>query len=133
MIDENFIRQHDTGENPFRTPDGYFDDFIARLHSRMVSEGLLTDAPTTETKAKVVKMNPFKRMVRYAAAAVVAGICVGVGTYLYTHRNMPDQMVTGDSYELAISDETLDDALDYEMEYGMVDNNQIAYYLTEAY
>lgn len=133
MIDENFIRQHDSGVNPFRTPDGYFDDFTARLHARMVNEGLLSDVQATETKAKVVKMNPFKRVVRYAAAAVIAGICVGAGTYLYTHRSMADQMMTNDSYELAISDETLDDALDYEMEYGMVDNNQIAYYLTEAY
>lgn len=134
MKEEDIIRQHDTGTNPFRTPEGYFENFSSRLMERMEREGVMrTTTQESSTTAKVVKMNPFKRIVRYAAAAVVAGICIGAGTYLYTHRTAPDQLITGEPFEMAFSDETLDDALDYEMEYGLVDNNQIAYYLTEAY
>lgn len=134
MKEEDIIRQHDTGSNPFGTPDGYFEGFTSRLMERMEREGLLTtEAPNTEPVVKVVELNPFKRFARYAAAAVVAGVCVGAGTYLYTHRNASDQLLSGDAIEMAFSDETLDEALDYEMEYGLMDNNQIAYYLTEAY
>lgn len=133
-MEEDIIRQHDTGTNPFRTPDGYFDTFTSRLMERMEREGVLTTTtPDNSATAKVVKMNPFKRLAHYAAAAVVAGVCIGAGTYLYTHRTTTEQAATGDPFELAFTDETLDEALDYEMEYEMVDNKQIALYLTEAY
>ena len=134
MLEEEIIRKHDTGVNPFKTPDGYFDSFTSRLMERMEREGLIeTPAKPQQTEAKVVKMNPFRRAMRYAAAAVVAGVCIGTGTYLYTHKDTAGQTLGGEGIEIAMSDEALDDALDYEMDYEILNNSQIAYYLTEAY
>lgn len=136
MKEEDLIRHYDTGSNPFKTPDGYFEGFTSRLMERMEREGLTGTVQTTEqqeTQAKVVKMNPFRRAVRYAAAAVVAGLCIGTGTYLYSRHSPAEQMMAGDAMELLLSEETLEQAFDYEVDYEMVDNSQIAYYLTEAY
>lgn len=134
MKEEEIIRHYDTGGNPFRTPDGYFEGFTSRLMERMEREGLTTTPAqmVEQPTAKVVKMNPIRRALRYAAAAVVAGICVGTGTYLYMNQSSTDQMMAGDAMEL-LSEETLEQAFDYEADYEMLDNNQIAYYLTEAY
>ncbi len=134
MIEEDLIRNHDTGVNPFKTPDGYFDSFTTRLMERMGHEGLIEQpAVQQKTEAIVVKMNPFRRAIRYAAAAVVAGVCIAAGTYLYTHQSNAEQALIGEGFEIAMSDEDLDDALDYEMDYEILNNSQIAYYLTEAY
>ena len=141
MKEEDIIRKYDTQKNPFHTPDGYFEGFTGRLMQRMQQEGLLDQqvhaaqepGSGTPHKAEVVTMSPVKRVLRYAAAAVVAGVCVAAGTYLFTQRSTPEQMLAVEAAEMNISDETLYEALDYEMEYGLVNNNQIAYYLTEAY
>ena len=124
--EENFIRQHDSGNNPFRTPEGYFESFTDRLMARIAEE-----APKQEdvVKARVVELPLWQRAMRYAAAVAVAVLCVGGGTFLYSRLQAPEQLLTNDALEYAWDDEELDDVLDYEM----VDNNQIAYYLTEAY
>ena len=131
MMEEELIRKHDKGRNPFTTPEGYFEGFTSRLMERIEREGL-KEQQTSET-AQVVRLHPLRRMMRYAAAAVVTGICVGVGTYFYQRHASADTLALADATEMLFSDETLDDALDYEMDYGLVNNNQIAYYLTEAY
>ncbi len=128
MNEEELIRKHDAGTNPFRTPEGYFENFEARLKERMVCEGLMEQ--NTAATTKVVALTPFRRVVRYAAAAVVAGLCVAAGTYLYTQHDVEQTLA---SEETVIPDETLYDAFDYEMEHGLVNNTKIAIYLTEAY
>lgn len=126
MTEEDIIRMKDTGRNPFRTPDGYFENFGQRLMARMEAEGMVSAVPVPETK--VVKMNPLRRLGRYAAAAILAGVCLGAGTYLYVHQGGLAQPADA-AMDFALSEENLDEALDYEM----LNNNQIAYYLTEAY
>ena len=125
--EENIIRQHDSGRNPFRTPDGYFESFTERLMTRIAEEAPQQTAEPV--KARIVELPLWRRAMRYAAAVVVAALCVGGGTWLYNRLQTTDQLLTGDALEYAWDDDELDDALDYEM----VDNNQIAYYLTEAY
>ena len=122
--EENFIRQHDSGSNPFRTPEGYFENFTDRLMERIAEE-----APKPEVVVKAQVLPLWKRTMRYAAAVAVAALCVGGGTFLYNRLQAPEQLLTNDALEYAWDDEELDDVLDYEL----VDNNQIAYYLTEAY
>ena len=124
MKEEELIRKYDSGRRAFTTPDGYFENFTAQLMERIEREGLQPE--------KVVRLNPFKRAMRYAAAAVVAGVCIGAGTYLYNQKTTADRQMA-ESSEIVFSDETMDEALDYAMECGLVDNNQIAFYLTEAY
>ncbi|MBP5771541.1 MAG: hypothetical protein J6W75_09310 [Bacteroidaceae bacterium] len=124
MKEEELIRQHDTGRNPFQTPDGYFESFTSRLMERMERERLTS--PVHEA-SKVERLNLFRRIVRYAAAAVFVGVCIGAGAYLYLHQPVMDASM--DATEFVFNDENLDDVLDYEL----LDNNKIAYYLTEAY
>ena len=131
MNEEELIRKHDSGRRPFKTPDGYFDNFTSQLMERMEREGLLTkEEQPAEVKAKVVAMSPVRRALRYAAAAVVVGFCVATGTYFIQQQDgAEEQALTADASDLLYSDE----ALDYELDYEMVNNQQIAYYLTEAY
>lgn len=124
--EEKIIRQHDSGRNPFRTPDGYFENFTDKLMARIAAEAPQQAEPV---KARVVALPLWRRAMRYAAAVVAAVVCVGGGTLLYNRLQTPDQLMNGDALEYAWDDDELEDILDYEM----VDNNQIAYYLTEAY
>lgn len=123
MKEEDFIKQLDSGKRPFKTPDGYFDGFTARLMERMEHEGVLKPE-----HVKVIPLTPMKRWMRFAAAAVVAGVCMVGGTYLYTRSDVAEQTQSDDFMEL-LSEDMLDDALDYEL----LNNEQIEYYLTEAY
>ncbi|MBR0273152.1 MAG: hypothetical protein IJQ59_03550 [Bacteroidaceae bacterium] len=131
MKEEDIIRTHDSGRSPFKTPDGYFDNFTGQLMERMAREGLLQTAEQPPVvKAKVVAMSPLRRALRYAAAAVVVGFCVATGTYFIQQQNGAEEAaLTADASDLLYSDE----ALDYELDYELVNNQQIAYYLTEAY
>ncbi len=126
MQEENYIRQHDNGQNPFRTPDGYFESFTNRLMARIAEE-----APQQRESVKVhaVVVPLWRRVMRYAAAVAVAVFCVGGGTLLYNRLQNQEQALQNDQLEYAWDDDELDEVLDYEM----LDNNQIAYYLTEAY
>jgi len=127
MKEEEIIRKHDSGRRPFKTPDGYFENFTSQLMQRIEREGLQPEP------VKTVRLNPFKRAMRYAAAAVVAGLCIGAGTYLYTQKTTTTTEQPVENVEYAFTDETMDQALDYAMDYSLVDNSQIALYLTEAY
>lgn len=132
MKEEDIIRQHDTGRNPFAVPEGYFRDFDERLMQRLaeLSDGVATEsggaAASSGPRGKVVVM-PVRRWMRYAAAIAVAALCIGGGTYLYNRGTAAEP--EADAAELLLSDDNIDEILDYEM----LNNNQIAYYLTEAY
>lgn len=130
-MEEDIIRKHDSGRRPFTTPDGYFDNFTSQLMERMEREGLLKREEQPEVvKATVIKMSPWRRTLRYAAAAVVVGFCVATGTYFIQQQGgIKEGVLAADDSELMYSDE----ALDYELDYELVNNQQIAYYLTEAY
>ena len=121
MNAENIIRDHDSGRRPFATPDGYFDSFTARLMSR------LPEQPQEQTPPRIVALNPMRRLMRYAATVAIAVLCLGGGLYLYNGSHAP-ATVTASADEMLDGD-NLEEILDYEM----LSNNQIAYYLTEAY
>lgn len=121
MKEEDIIRQHDSGRRPFTVPENYFEQFTDRLMERL---------PEKEAAPKVVRLPLTKRLMHYAAAAVLAGCVLGVGTYFYRQsaseaQELLSQGETMDFY----GDEDIDDVIDYEM----LNNQQIAYYLTEAY
>lgn len=129
MKEEDFIQNLKSDKNPFRTPDGYFEGFTARMMERIQQEGLTTQ----QTTAKRVEMSPWRKWMRYSAAAVVAGVCVAAGTYLYVNRDSSQLYAVSDQNTIVLTDEELDEALNYEMKCGILDNHQIEYYLTEAY
>lgn len=93
-------------QQPFTTPDGYFDALPGRVMQRIAAR----------KRRQLVW--------RWAAAAILAGcICtVGLTTYsTQTTTTLADiEETSGDKY--------MDDALDY----SMISNMDIATYLTEA-
>lgn len=124
--EEKIIRQFDNGRNPFSTPEGYFESFTDRLMKRIADEQLAQVEPE---RVKVVPLSPWRRMMKYAAAVAVMAAAVGGGSLLYDRADTSDPLLSTDAIEYAWDDEDLDEVLDYEM----LDNQQIAYYLTEAY
>ena len=127
--EEKIIREHDSGRNPFVVPEGYFEGFTEKMMARLKAESEGTESQ----QAIVVKLPFWKRAMRYAAVAAAVVVMIGGGVF-YTMRS-----TTGDSsaqltaqtdqLDFYFSDDDLDAALDYEL----VDNQHIAYYLTEAY
>ena len=96
--------------NPFRVPEGYFENFEARLAQRL---------PQKETR-RSIRLRPWYW--RYAAALVVL---VGVGSALFWNQYRNPSFTLS---EEASQEEYYNDELDY----IMVNNMEIAEYLTEA-
>jgi len=126
--EETYIREHDSGRRPFTVPEGYFEGFTERMMTRLKAE---EQAPVAVVRA--VRIPLWRRAMRYAAVGLVAMVCVG-GAWFYTsHRPTSDaqaQLTAQMEFsDFNYSDDDLDAVLDYEL----VDNAHIAYYLTEAY
>lgn len=127
--EEKIIREHDSGRNPFVVPEGYFEGFTEKMMARLKAE-----AEGTESRQAIVVKLPFwKRAMRYAAAVAVVAVMVGGGMF-YSLRSTSGESSTQlaaqtDQLDFYFSDDDLNAALDYEL----VDNQHIAYYLTEAY
>ena len=124
MTEETIIRVHDSGRRPFATPEGYFEGFTERLMQKLPERPTAAPAPHV---ARQAALTPMRRWLRYAAAIAVVAGCVGGGLLLM--RPAPDAAAVAAISDDMLTDDNIDEMLDYEM----VSNNQIAYYLTEAY
>lgn len=123
--EEKIIKEHDSGRRPFTTPDGYFENFTDRMMARI--QEVEQQKPET---VKAVPIPMWRNVMKYAAAIAVAVVCVGGGVLLYDGDKDAEEQLQTQQTEFAWDDaEVIDDALDYEM----VNNQQIAFYLTEAY
>lgn len=122
MVDKNILNnkpQH----NPLQTPKGYFDEFTDKLMRQ------LPEQESVRPKFSIM------RFTRYAVAAVMAGVCIGTGTYFYTRQSvsLQDTIASPSSIALYTDDQDSDDYIDEALDYEMIDNEELAYYLTEAY
>lgn len=124
MKEEDIIRKHDSGRRPFKVPEGYFADFNSRLMERLQAEELHVATPA----ARIAALPSRRRVMNYAAAAVLAGVCVLTAALLYSGRETSIAARMAE-LEFSMTDEEVDVVLDSEM----MNNNEIAYYLTEAY
>lgn len=107
-MDEKKLRELCGNDNPFRVPEGYFEGFNERLFARL---------PKEPEKHNVVPLRP--RLWRVAAAIAVA---FAIGGGLYWTGNRQAQLAE------QAQEEYYNEALDY----IMVDNAEIAEYLTIA-
>lgn len=131
---------------PFKTPEGYFDTFCDRLMLNLPEENT--------KKAPTVKLMP--RVVRYAAACAAIAIIIGGTTVALKRQNTIlssgeqqtllsfNSQDTSKHHPAAPVDQQHNDAvsstntqnydeayLNEVLDYAMVDNNEIAMYLTE--
>ena len=114
-IRELMARTSSNGHNPFKVPNGYFDTLPNRVMQRINAEG-----------AHTAQKSNTRFFFRLAAAAMLAGAFFMAGLAIY-ERSTPLTSNANDiifAQELEYTDELLD--------YAMLDNSDIEYYLTAA-
>lgn len=98
------LRQGHKSSGAYRVPDGYFDDFTQRMMAQLPQQ------PRRQ-----------RTLWRYAAAAV---LCIALGATSYLYREHKTQQATAELHGEDYTQEVLD--------YTMLRNSEIEYYLTEA-
>lgn len=118
MKEEDYIPRKTAPENPFKVPEGYFEQFTESLMNRL-------------PKQQPRNTSLFKRLrpVWYAAATV-CGIVLSTGYLFLRHADSTD-IPPYDEPAISIVDES-DELTDELLDYAMTDNMEIAYYLTTA-
>ena len=116
---------------PFSTPEGYFEDFTQRMMARIATEEKAKEERVTaEATAKVVPLfSRTSKFVKYAVAAALAGVVFGTSAYFFSRQSQDMDYLLTAMQEENMDENYINDVLDYEM----VNNQEIAYYLTEAY
>ena len=103
MNEEKFLNERFGNENPFRVPEHYFEEFPQRVMKRI-----------TQQKRR-------RKMIRWGIAAMMTGIVFSSAFVLNNFRQQ-DATLEADNTQY------IEDALDY----SMINNMEIATYLTEA-
>ena len=101
--EETNLRERFGTENPFRVPEHYFDEFPQRVMKRIAHQ------------------NRRRKMIRWGIAAMMTGIVFSSAFVLNNFRQQ-DTTLEADNTQY------VEDALDY----SMINNMEIATYLTEA-
>jgi len=115
MKEEDLIKKMTEGApNPFRVPDGYFENFTSRVMKAL-------PAQEAKTERKTLFLS---HLWRYAAAIVIV-LAFGLA-FLYSEKK--GETVAESAQQEYYQEEYINDALDY----AMVDNQEIEMYLTEA-
>ena len=123
---------------PFSTPEGYFEDFTQRMMARIATEEKAKEErvtaeaaqPSAQQTAKVISLfSRTSKFVKYAVAAALAGVVFGTSAYFFSRQSQDMDYLLTAMREENMDENYINDVLDYEM----VNNQEIAYYLTEAY
>ena len=103
MNEEKLIMDRFGNENPFRVPKDYFNEFPQRIMKR------------------IERQRRRRRIIRWSIAAMMTGCILGA-TFVF--NNFKQQILPLE----ADNSQYIEDALDY----SMINNMEIATYLTEA-
>ena len=123
---------------PFSTPEGYFEDFTQRMMARIATEEKAKEErvtaeaaqPSAQQTAKDISLfSRTSKFVKYAVAAALAGVVFGTSAYFFSRQSQDMDYLLTAMQEENMDENYINDVLDYEM----VNNQEIAYYLTEAY
>lgn len=129
--EKDVLSRYAKKENPFRTPEGYFDRFAGQLMAQLPEVTVAPEGTRPEQKKRVHRLHPI-----WLAAAIVCGvICCTTVTLMAVRRASQPATVAAQSAPAPAysypeySEEELFEAMDY----ALVDNNDISMYLSEAY
>lgn len=113
-MEDVFIEQNFGKTNPFKVPDGYFDGLQSQIMQRIPQDAprMATLRPTIWRKARYV----------VAAAACACGLIAATATYISTLSSERESkartaIAQNSSYNM--------NAIDYVVEYSMMDNEDI--------
>lgn len=104
--------------DPFKVPEGYFDSFCDRVMSQLPEQ------------QQTIRRTLIPRVWRYAAAAVVVGLIASVAVLVPQFKQGQEDMQLASNHvesDMSLDEEYFNEVLDY----SMLNNNDIAYYLTE--
>ena len=99
--EEKYLKERVGQENPFRTPEGYFDQFTANIMAQ------LPDRQPVESKPVAKKVSMPIRHWFYAAACVAALVVTAFSFHFHTVDDSQQQVAVTESY--------IDEAADYMM------------------
>lgn len=103
MNEEKLIMDRFGNENPFRVPNNYFNEFPQRIMKR------------------IERQRRRRRIIRWSIAAMMTGCILGA-TFIFNNLKQQDLPLEADNSQY------IEDALNY----SMINNMEIATYLTEA-
>ena len=116
MEDNKYIEELVGKRNPFRVPEGYFDNLTAQV---------MQNLPEQNPKAKTVWM----RKPMYYAAACVCALLISATAWLLTSE--PSVKTAAPVQAQAVQQDESDTYLEEAADYMMLDNHDIYSYLAE--
>ena len=120
MEEEKYIEQKVGKRNPFRVPEGYFENFNVQMMQQISEQ----KSPELKPMAKTVWM----RKPMYYAAACVCALLISATAWLLMSN--PDTNVST-PVQLASQQEVQDEEFDEAADYMMLDNHEIYALLAE--
>ena len=127
--EEKEIKERFGQVNPFRVPDGYFDQLTERVMSQLPEREQTAEnvsLSSSRPKSRLVALRPWM----YAAACTVAAVFMGVA--LYFHQTKEDQTLANANVNVAASTtNTESQYIDEYADYVMLDNAEIYAYLAD--
>lgn len=129
--EKDLLSRYAKKTNPFRTPEGYFEQFATQLMEQL---------PEKQAVAEKEEKQPtlFRRLrPLWLAAAAVCGVIFCTTVTLMTlkrHARQTAPVATESTWtpQSAYQDFTEEELFEA-MDYALVDNNDISMYLSEAY
>lgn len=114
--DEILVRRYGR-ENPFKVPEGYFEDFTSRLMDNLPERNAKVDVGNGKVKIGVV------RKWLYAAACVCAvAICATAYLLIDSHD---ETSVVAEATGVQVGGSSSDDYFDDAADYAMMDNQDM--------
>lgn len=113
MNNEEYLKQRlGSPRNPFKVPDGYFDNFTQELMEKLPEKNA----------ALTIRRKPVVRAWMYAAASVVVAVFTISAYFLFSQKDDAQAAQFADSQASSVITESyVDDAVDY----AMLDNHEI--------
>lgn len=120
--EERYLRSRVGKQNPFRVPEGYFDDFAARMMENLPEQDAKVAVTVSQRRPRVL------RMVLYAAAC----LCIAVlGSVIYWGKLSLQTTESGTAQATVHTVVSTDVYVDAVADYTMMDNSDIYAYLSE--
>jgi hypothetical protein len=127
--EEKEIKERFGQVNPFRVPDGYFDQLTERVMAQLPEREQTAEhvsLSSSRPKSRLVALRPWM----YAAACTVAAVFMGVA--LYFHQTKEEQtLANADVNASASTTNTESQYIDEYADYVMLDNAEIYAYLAD--
>lgn len=119
-------------ENPFKVPEGYFEDFTSNLMAQLQTE----EATMVEAGLAEPRITPWQRIKPWIyLAAMFIGMIVCVRVVLGEQPTTPAENIgniTALDFDLSDFEEMSDEDLASVVEYTMMDNYTLYQYLSDA-